>query len=379
MLAGLGWGEADAELVRSALEPHVPLPGGHHGYRVVDEARIRPRLSDLGVDDPADLDTALAAWHRVATREWAYETWLAVESLQPIRLRLDAVRKRLAARGRRITLEDTWKLVNAPVDEDGLEILSTLALAIAGDRVARPHLSFLLDTARLRGASLEDAEQAGREASILRWFGLQYPGVGGVTIERAAALEEAAAERVVARLRLEIESPTIGRCRSCGRSCPPWFPLCDRCVGRDARSRRSRYEHAVTPDELRAVPLFAGVSPAGLERLAATGAEVSCEPGQVLVVPGDAGSGMYVVLDGTVRVEMRGGLHVELGKGNFFGEAALLAPSAVRGARVRAATAARCLSIPRDDFLVLVESEPSLALEMLRELARRMADTSLDD
>jgi CRP/FNR family transcriptional regulator, cyclic AMP receptor protein len=135
----------------------------------------------------------------------------------------------------------------------------------------------------------------------------------------------------------------------------------------------------VTPDELRAVPLFAGVSPAGLDRLAAAGAEIHCEPGTVLVVPGDAGSGMYVVLEGTVRVEMRGGLHVELGEGNFFGEAALLAPTAVRGARVRAATAARCLSVPRDEFLALVESEPSLALEMLRELARRMADTSPDD
>jgi len=146
------------------------------------------------------------------------------------------VRRRLAERGRRISLDDTWKLVNAPVDEDGLELLSTLALAIAGDRVARPHLSFLLDAARLRGAALEDAEQAGRQASILRWFALQYPGVGGVTIERAAALEEAAAERVVARLRVEVESPTIGRCRSCGRSCAPWFPLCNRCAGISARS-----------------------------------------------------------------------------------------------------------------------------------------------
>jgi ATP-dependent RNA helicase SUPV3L1/SUV3 len=236
VLAGLGWGETDAELVQSALDPHVPLPGGHWGYRVVEEARIRPRLSDLGVEDPVHLDAALMAWHRVALREWAYESWLAVESLQPIRQRLDAVQRRLAERGRRISLEDTWKLVNAPVDEDGLELLSTLALALAGDRVARPYLTFVLDTARLREASLEDAEQAGRQASILRWFALQYPGAGGVTIERAAALEEAAAERVVARLRHEVESPTIGRCRSCGRSCPPWYPLCDRCIGRDSRA-----------------------------------------------------------------------------------------------------------------------------------------------
>jgi len=231
VLAGLGWGVADPELVESALEPHVPLPGGYMGYRVVDEARIRPRLTDLGVSDPAHLDAALVAWHRVALREWAFESWLAVESLQPLRLRLEAVQRRLAERGRRISLDDTWKLVNAPVDEDNLELLATFALALAGDRIARPHLTFLLDTARLRGASLEDAEQAGREASILRWFALQYSDVGGVTIERAAALEEAAAERVVARLRVEVESPTIGRCRSCGRSCAPWFPLCNRCAG----------------------------------------------------------------------------------------------------------------------------------------------------
>jgi ATP-dependent RNA helicase SUPV3L1/SUV3 len=156
--------------------------------------------------------------------------------LQPLRLRLQAVQRRLAERGRRLSLTDTWKLVNAPVDEDNLELLATLALAIAGDRIARPQLTFLLDTARLRDARLEDAEQAGREASILRWFALQYPGVGGVTIERAAGLEEAAAQRVVARLRVEVESPTIGRCRSCGRSCAPWFPLCDRCAGVAARA-----------------------------------------------------------------------------------------------------------------------------------------------
>jgi ATP-dependent RNA helicase SUPV3L1/SUV3 len=229
VLTGLPWAQADPDIAEPALEPHVRLPGGHMGYRVVDEARIRPRLSDLGTDDPRDLDHALAAWHRVATREWAHESWLSVESLAPIRTRLGAVQRRLRERGRRLSLEDTWKLVNAPVDEDNVELLATLALALAGDPAQRSLLAFLLDTGRLRDATLEDAEQAGRVASILRWFALQYPGVGGVTIERAAALEQAAAQRVVARLRLEVSAPTIGRCRSCGRTCAPWFPLCDRC------------------------------------------------------------------------------------------------------------------------------------------------------
>jgi ATP-dependent RNA helicase SUPV3L1/SUV3 len=232
VLTGVAWASADPTLVEAALVPHVQLPSGHRGYRIVDEARIRPRLDDLGVDDPHDLDAALAAWHRVATREWAYESWLAVESLSPIRGRLGAVQRRLRERSRRLSLEDTWKLINAPVDEDNAELLATLALAIAGDSTQRSLLAFLLDPARLRDSSLEEAEEAGRVAAILRWFALQYPGVGGVTIDGAAALETAAAARVVARLRVEVSDPTVGRCRSCGKSCAPWFPLCDRCFGR---------------------------------------------------------------------------------------------------------------------------------------------------
>ncbi len=232
VLAGLAWARADPDLVESALEPHVELPGGHRGYRIVDEARIRPRLADLGIDDARDLDAALSAWYRVATREWAHESWLAVESLAPIRGRLAAVEKKLAERHRRLSLDDTWKLVNAPVDEDNVELLATLALAIAGDTAQRPLLAFLLDPLRLRDSSLEEAEQAGRVASILRWFALQYPGVGGVTIERAAELEEAAAARVVARLQVEVADPTVGRCRSCGATCAPWYSLCDRCFAR---------------------------------------------------------------------------------------------------------------------------------------------------
>jgi len=130
----------------------------------------------------------------------------------------------------------------------------------------------------------------------------------------------------------------------------------------------------MTPDELRGIPLFEGLSDPGLERLAATCAQVECEPGQVLALEGDPGSGMFVILDGTVTVEMRGGWHTELGAGNFVGEVALLVPGATRVARVRAASPVRCLTVPRDDFLALVESEPSLALKMLRELARRLSN-----
>ena len=34
------------------------------------------------------------------------------------------------------------------------------------------------------------------------------------------------------KLAAEVSSPSVGRCKSCGQSCAPWFALCERCYGR---------------------------------------------------------------------------------------------------------------------------------------------------
>ncbi len=126
-------------------------------------------------------------------------------------------------------------------------------------------------------------------------------------------------------------------------------------------------------EHLRGLPPLEGVSEAGLERVAACAADLSREAGQVLALPDDPGSGMYVIREGTVAVELRTGT-LELGPGDFFGELALLVEDGTRVARVRATSAVRCISIPRDDFLSLVETEPAFALHLLRELARRLVE-----
>src|SRR5437763_6933461 len=239
VLTGVPWADPEPELVRAALTPHVELPGGHWGYRVVDTGRLRPQLSDLNVARVDELEPALHAWRQAALRYWSVDGWLEVESIQPLLVRLDAVRDALHHARRTLELADVWKLVQAPIDEDSLGLLGTLAGALAGDKPQQTVLGWILDPKRLDAAGLEEAEQAAREASILRWFALQYPGVAGVTIERAAALEEAAAARVVRELRAEIEDPTIGRCRVCGARTAPWAALCDRCfMARGYRARR---------------------------------------------------------------------------------------------------------------------------------------------
>jgi ATP-dependent RNA helicase SUPV3L1/SUV3 len=239
VLTGLPWADPDPQLVRAALTPHVELPGGHYGYRVVDTGRLRPQLSDLNVARVDEIEPALHAWRNAALRYWSVDGWLTVESIQPLLARLDAVREALHHARRRLELADVWKLMQAPIDEGGLPLLGTLACALAGDTPQKTVIGWLLDPLRLQAAGLEEAEQAAREASILRWFALQYPGVAGVTIEKAAALEEAASARVVEELRAEIDDPTIGRCRACGARTAPWATLCERCfMARGYRARR---------------------------------------------------------------------------------------------------------------------------------------------
>lgn len=134
----------------------------------------------------------------------------------------------------------------------------------------------------------------------------------------------------------------------------------------------------MTSEELRAIPLLADATEPSLERVAGVAGEVTYEAGQIIALEGDRGSGMFVIVDGTALVEWRGG-SVELPAGTFFGELTLLAPGGTRIARVRAATAVRCLAIPRDEALWLIESEHSVALAMLREIARRFASAIPDD
>ena len=123
---------------------------------------------------------------------------------------------------------------------------------------------------------------------------------------------------------------------------------------------------------LREIPLFAGLSEGGLARVTAGATELTVEPGQILALPGDVGSGMFVLLDGSVSVELRGG-EIEISAPDFVGELALLIPNKGRVGRVRAKTDVRCLAVSRADFDALVESEPSFALVLLRGLADRLA------
>ena len=125
-------------------------------------------------------------------------------------------------------------------------------------------------------------------------------------------------------------------------------------------------------ERLRSIPLFAELPEEALRRVLEHATEFETSPGHTLVQPNQAGSGLFVIEEGTVEVELPN-RKIELGPGEFFGELALLADDAVHVARVRAGSNLKCLAVAREDFDRLLASEPSLAVSMLRVLARRLA------
>jgi CRP-like cAMP-binding protein len=113
-------------------------------------------------------------------------------------------------------------------------------------------------------------------------------------------------------------------------------------------------------DRLRALPLFADVDDAHLERLAAATSEFQAPAGQALIERGRAGSGMFVLEEGQAIVEAPEGTR-QLGPGDIFGERALLGEDLERTARVRAQTDVRCLAIARPEIERLLAEDPRVA------------------
>ncbi len=102
------------------------------------------------------------------------------------------------------------------------------------------------------------------------------------------------------------------------------------------------------------------MDPADLRRLETVGAQSEFTDGQVLIEHGKHGTGLYVILEGTVVVEAPGGTR-ELGPGAFIGERALLSADGRRTARVRATSNVRVLAVDRSDFERLCAEDPAFA------------------
>jgi CRP-like cAMP-binding protein len=124
-------------------------------------------------------------------------------------------------------------------------------------------------------------------------------------------------------------------------------------------------------EALAQLTLFADLTQPQLEEVAHTVEEEMFAEGQRILRQGMAGGGFYVILDGEAQVLVDGKERGRLGRGDFFGEIALLTGDAP-SADVVAMTLLRCLTIPGGELEAFLLEHPRVMLRMLQAGARRL-------
>jgi len=129
-----------------------------------------------------------------------------------------------------------------------------------------------------------------------------------------------------------------------------------------AREDQSRFQ---------AVPIFEGCTRKQLRNVASIARIVDAPAGSVLTRAGDPGDEFFLILDGSVRVEVASGGYVSLRPGAFFGEMSLL-DGGPRSATAVTDTPARLLVIDRANFSRLQREVPELTQTLLVTLSQRV-------
>ncbi|HUB07653.1 MAG TPA: cyclic nucleotide-binding domain-containing protein, partial [Myxococcales bacterium] len=110
---------------------------------------------------------------------------------------------------------------------------------------------------------------------------------------------------------------------------------------------------------LEGVDIFAGCSVDDLSAIAGIARERRFAPGEAVYREGEPGEALYVIVEGSVRIEKAGREVLTLGAPETIGSVSLM-DGAPRPTDAVAATQLRCLVLDRGDFLDLVADRPEL-------------------
>ncbi len=130
---------------------------------------------------------------------------------------------------------------------------------------------------------------------------------------------------------------------------------------------------------LRNIPLFANIEASKLKLIAFTAERLKYQAGDVLFNQGEIGDAAYIIMNGEADVLVNtpdGPLCVATLKTNdIVGEIAILC-DVPRTATVQAKSELTTLCISKDLFFRLVCEFPQIAVELMRELAHRVEETT---
>ena len=122
---------------------------------------------------------------------------------------------------------------------------------------------------------------------------------------------------------------------------------------------------------LRSLPLFSPLGAPALEGLARGLVELQAPAGTAVIREGEPGDRFYVVADGELEVSRGGPQLRTIGRGDGFGEIALL-ENVPRTATVTARTDSRLYALDKPSFLASVSSHPRAAGEAERLVRERL-------
>ncbi len=129
-------------------------------------------------------------------------------------------------------------------------------------------------------------------------------------------------------------------------------------------------------DALKSVPFFANLGSDDISELADRLVPRRFSSGQIIFHLGDPGGLLYVITDGKVKIshstpDGQEALLAILGRGDFFGELALL-DDAPRSATAEALEPTETLTLHRTEFMRFIETHPAFARHVLYVLSRRI-------
>ncbi len=132
---------------------------------------------------------------------------------------------------------------------------------------------------------------------------------------------------------------------------------------------------------LQTVPLFSEVGRGDLERVARAATERHYAAGSEVITEGEPGTAMFVITTGeadAVKAASGGEVHLAtLGPGTFFGEMSLF-EGFHRANSVRAKTDLECLALTAWDVQAELRTNPAVAVQMLKTIARRLRDADTE-
>ena len=130
---------------------------------------------------------------------------------------------------------------------------------------------------------------------------------------------------------------------------------------------------------IRQFPIFQKIQPA-MQKLLCFGSErLTYDPGQIVVREGDVADAVYVLIEGSVEITIsspKGPIVVNtIGRHEVIGEIAIFG-DVPRTATVTAIARVEALKISKALFINIVRQSPDAAIELLRILSTRLANTT---